>query len=144
MNLKPIRNLVDAAVRPMTEDESTIMLNSMLSPRGMMPFDDTASKELGFSGQVLFKRLESYSSTKLTLGLAVMIVIMSKGNPGQLVMWAYTMHCIDPHEDRPLTINDFAEKFPHGVPSDIGFAQIWDDQKGDKNENLIDQIAYWN
>ena len=138
-----IRSLIGAASRPMNKDESGIMINAMLNPALQEPFDASFADELGFSGKVLFQRLKVCSEAKIEKGLAVLIVVMANGNPGNLVMWAYTMHKMN--KGSLITINDFAEKFPFGVPSEEGFSEVWDSQKDTVNGgNLIDVSANWN
>lgn len=138
-----IRSLIGAASRPMNRDESTIMIKAMLSDDLQKPFDASFAAELGFPGQVLFRRMEVCTKAKIDKGLALMIVIMANGNPGNLVMWAYTMHKMN--KGTLININDFAENFPLGVPSEEGFCEVWDSQKDPVNGgNLIDDAANWN
>ena len=138
-----IKSLIGSASRPMTEDESMVFLNAMMSDAMNVVFDEAFAEELGFSGKVLERRLTVCSTAKITRGLALLLVVMSKGNPGNLVMWAYTMHCIAKGKDQILTISDFAEFFPIGVPSEEGLSATWDAQKDPiKGGNLID--GDWN
>jgi hypothetical protein len=138
-----IRTLIGSASRPMTKDESGIFLAAIMNPALEGTFDEDFAEELGFSGKVLERRLAACTTAKITKGLAVLVVIMSNGNPGNLVMWAYTFHKMN--KGQVLTINDFANEFPMGVPSEEGFSAVWDSQKNSVNGgNLIDDVKNWN
>jgi hypothetical protein len=138
-----IRSLIGSASRPMTKDESQIFIGAMMNPTLEATFDADFADELQFSGKVLHRRLETCSTVKITKGLALLIVVMANGNPGNLVMWAYTLHKMNKGE--VLNINDFANTFPFGVPSEEGFSAVWDSQKDSVNGgNLIDDVKNWN
>jgi hypothetical protein len=135
-----IRSLIDAATRPMTKDESGIFMAAMLNPKLKEEFDEAFSEELGFPGKVLYRRLSVFSTAKISKGLALLTVVMSNGSPGNLVMWTYTFHRMNKGE--MISISDFTDVFPFGVPSEEGLSDIWDSQK--HNGNLIDDVANWN
>lgn len=143
MKIKP---LIGAASRQMTMEESKIFLTAMMSPVLKSEFDKAFSVELGFTGQILESRLSACSNVKITKGLALLLVFLSNGNPGNVVMWAYTMHVIAKQKVGclPITISDFSEFFPMGVPSEEGLCTTWDAQKDPNNgSNLIDDKANW-
>lgn len=140
-----MKSLIGSVSRQMTEDESKVFINAYMAPRFQTEFDESFSEELGFLGKVLKSRLSSCSTAKITNGLALLLVFMSNGNPGNIVMWAYTMHVIaKQNEGQMVTIEDFSNEFPMGVPSEEGLSSVWEAQKDSKGRNLIDKKTNWN
>lgn len=136
-----IKSLIGSHSRPMDKDEAKIMINAMMNPKLQEVFDEAASNDIGIEGRILQKRLAACSTAKITYGLAILVIVMSNGSPGNLVMWAYTFHKMNKGE--VLTINDFAHYFPFGVPSERGLSETWESQK-DHGMNLIDDVKNWN
>jgi hypothetical protein len=108
-------------------------------------FDDNFATQLGFSGQVFKKRLDFYGNVNVTLGVALVVITLCQGSPGNLVMYAFTLARLAKQNNKDLiTIDDIANAFPVGFPNERGLREIWDAQKGgnwnEKVDNLIDLI----
>lgn len=136
-----MRSLIGSDNRPMTKQESEMFISVMLNPELDTQFDEQFANKLGFSGKLLYSRLSEFSKAKITRGLALFVVVLSNGNPGNLVMWTYTIHKM--YKGKVVTIHDFVDQFPFGVPSEEGLSAVWDAQKSPTGANMIDNIANW-
>lgn len=129
--------------RVMTNEEAELMLRIMMTPEMNDQFDEEMSVQLGFVGQVLYKRLVVCSTVKVTKGVALLVAQLSEGNPGNIVMWTYTLHSMMKDGIKHMiTMNDFVNVFPHGVPTEAGYHEIWDAQKNG-GANMLDDKSNW-
>jgi hypothetical protein len=105
-----------------------------------------------FSYMVLTKRLEVFKakfSPKLEIGLAPQIFCaMISDRPGKVVMWAHTLNEMFVKLGRKVTLADWADAFPMGVPTDDEYARVWELQKLSSpargmTDNCIDNFANW-
>lgn len=147
--LKDMRDAYNIEHAPMTNTESeTFIKATFLDMQVKEPFnaEDVARMEYGLA-TILFRRTQYVHDVTLSKGLAIFTLAISD-RPGTIVLWAYTYHQMYRELGRMVTIDDFANVFPMGIPTEKAMEQIWEDQKaytrGEKsNRNLIDDKVNW-
>jgi hypothetical protein len=149
-------------IRPLTNDESQVFMTLLMAeqeaekePGGLKPFDrqnmdnnrrPDVLKEMasGFGFRVFAARM--HPTTQLSQELFIFLLTTMK-SPGEAVMWCYTLHRMFQAEQKLLTIGDWANEFPMGLPTREAMSKCWDYQKGGthglQTDNLIDQGDYW-
>jgi len=144
---KPLRDLT------FKEAESFVGLcimeqNLIHRPEPSMVFNNQRAIELGFPGLVLFDRL-SWSNLSISLPMAAWITMVSR-SPGEIVMWAWTLRDIIlskgvESKSDPMSLQDWADRFPMGLPSQAMFDYVWESQKVSSapNGNGLDDIRVW-
>jgi len=83
--------------------------------------------------------------------LEVFIIWIAAGLPGNLVLWAYTIHKVQQQTgNKMVTLGELIDNFPHshiGFPNKDGISEIWDFQKAYVHklpgDNLIDLRETW-
>lgn len=144
------QGLVDVDSRPMTEDETGMLVQCMMMEnqnftKGQDKEIDTGlESSMGY--KIFDKRLE-VAGIEVTLPLAMFLVSLCD-SPGNVVMWAYTVNVIRVARniEGPVTVSDFAEAFPMGIPTDEGLQKAWEEQKvndGSMTGNLVDNFENW-
>jgi len=107
------------------------------------PFDGACAAKLGAIGQIMWQRLQ-WADAKITVAVGIFLAWLAEGNPGNAVMWAYTMTRLYQKLGRTITTADLAGAFPMGFPTEAGRLAIWDGQKGDGPfGNLLDLRETW-
>ena len=103
-----------------------------------------------FVAQVFLKRLEHFTTLKISLGALIMLLLTME-SPGAAVMTIYYLH----RKLKPNTlidINMFKEAFPDGSFSQEQLNKIWEAQKVRKEDfertslmpdNLLDYLETW-
>lgn len=135
--------------RPMEKDESLLFINLVMAqtnPKVTVTFGQDIADSFGPSGQILFGRLMMSKPNEVLLdtGLAAFLTILAKGNPGNLVMWAWTCRAMFRKVGfRQLTINDFTNEFPMGIPSEEEISKVWEAQKTADFRNNLDDARNW-
>lgn len=138
-------------VRPMTHDEAQIfMLMSMAEKFDplLQNFGDGAKEALegSFQFKVLVARLKSLGAevgTQVSRPL-VTFLACNVTSPGVLVMWAHALTRL--HQTlngKMVTMTNFAEAFPLGLPTDDALNAAWDAQKGigGAYDNFLDTVT---
>lgn len=82
--------------------------------------------------------------------MAAQAIVMCH-NPAVATLWAWTLYRRGVELGRPYTLNDFADDFPDGPPTDEAALAIWDAQKGEgpsaffptKTDNILDIAETW-
>lgn len=166
MNREKLVEIFDkhAPCTPLTEEEIMIMANIMMSNDKSFSVD---IKELyqeseiykhfkplleSFQGQVFLKRIEIFTSLKMTLG-AFIILMQYMPSPGACVMYTFYLHAKLP-KNTLVTVDSFAEVFPFGFFSETQLEDIWNTQKVDSKksktnkyvgapDNMIDYLEIW-
>lgn len=128
--------------RPMTEEETMIMLSLTMSEMGPAP-DEGLQEALkqDFLSKVITKRVEVLGNGELSDQLTALIATFSNGNPGRALMYTHAVHMATP-KGQISTIQHFADTFPMGLVTDEGFEQAWDGQKSALG-NYIDAAEEW-
>lgn len=166
MNKEKLIEIFDKHVprTPMTKKETMIMFNLMTNKNKSFSID---IKELdkeseiykhfkpvleSFQGQVFLKRIENFTSLKMSLGAFVML-IQHMPSPGACVMYTFYLHSKLP-ENTLVIVDSFVEVFPFGFFSEIQLSDIWNAQKVNTKEsktsecvgapdNMIDYVKIW-
>lgn len=146
-----VRDFSDAnEFAPMNEEMGILFAEACmreLLPGEIPVFDEAIAQSLGFAAQVMERRLTVMSpKTHISLGVAVMLSYLCKGNPGRAVLWAYTMHRLSAkHDWKMITMTELAHAFPIGFPTDKAFMELWDSQKSNvaDSDNLLDVAETW-
>ena len=149
---------------PMTEDETKIMMTLMMSKNIQFstPIDELDKESEiykhfkplidSFQGQVFLKRLQTFTSLKMTLG-AFVILMQYISSLGACVMYTFYLHTKLP-KNTVVTVETFADVFPWGFFSKQQLSDIWSAQKiGTENQkghqcvgapdNMIDYLEIW-
>ena len=97
--------------------------------------------------QLLHQRLE-WANVKITKPLAGICLLLSRGIPGNIVMWAWTLKVMsDDKNGQILRVDDLVTAFPNGFPTEKGEIDVWDSQKGDPDiyplGNKLDDTTIW-
>lgn len=140
-------SLLGCEVRPMTEDESKVFLTLMMSEGtdAITNFDEGLREKEVFPYMVLVKRLEAYKklSPKMEINTAVQILCgLLSDRPGTSVLWAYTLNEIFVKIGKEVTIEDWINEFPDGVPTESAYEKAWNSQKNG-GANFIDDFSSW-
>jgi hypothetical protein len=135
--------LADTTSRaPMDEETSKLFIKcTLIELQQQEEFTkQIAYEELGICGKIFWDRLNLYGG-KVSLPTAIIAITLSKGLPGNLVMWAFTLARLYKAAEKMVTISDLAEVFPAGFPTEDGELEIWDAQKGHEwGERAIDNM----
>lgn len=137
--------LCEYAGVPLKHDQSEIllrllMLEKSLSEEEFSALDSELSEEAGFLYQALVARVKfhdiSYRPTAL-----VIIMELCDGNIGKSMSMLHSL-AIRTVADKPITVEDFCNVFPMGVPNESNWDSFWDNQKSATGVNMID-IGKW-
>ena len=137
---------------PMTKEETEMFMKCFFldktKPDSVL--DEKMSEELGFLGQVMYKRLSWQPDgrvVQVSPGAAIFAMILSKGIVGNAVMWAYTLNRMYNMKKSRVTLEDLTVAFPWGFPTEEEYGRLWDAQKAYKHglegDNLVDQPETW-
>lgn len=113
--------------------ESEIVLALMIS--GVNPEIDEDAPPIT---QIMYKRIPESVRSQYDTGLIFLCSVLADGNPGNAVMWAYTLV-----KNQIKTVEQFAHSFPWGVPTRKAYDEVWDAQKSSSG-NLMDLPGTWN
>lgn len=149
------RGLLGSETRPLNEEEMCIMMNMMSSPEAVFNMIQ-ALEEKGVHQFLILKKRLMFHNIEIDPRLLVFLSFLCR-NPGQCVMWAYTLKCIR-DEDGEVTMDNFCTKhFPMGIPEESVYEKVWDAQKissEDREElgeegamltqdNWLDRVEVW-
>lgn len=126
--------------RPMTKEESEMFVMLCISEN--MPTKEDSDAPILF--RILKKRLE-WAGFDQCVSENVMLwcSYLAKGNPGKTVMWAWQVAYLSKNiYDSPISMTQWTDQFPSGVPTDEFYEVTWDLQK-DGGANLLDNVKYW-
>lgn len=142
------KGLLGSKIRPLNEKESQLFLGICM--KGNIPFPEDMAKELEsmFLYQVLKKRLDAIPQVNgLKPEISPWLILwcsMLCDRPGIAVMWAYTLYLMWLKERREVTIMDWVDEFPMGVPLMSEYERLWDEQKQQTGiQNCMDDLAAW-
>lgn len=141
----PIPSLLEAKVSPMTVEQSRMLITVLAfetdRPEKVFGYED--AKTAGPITQILWWRIDP-CKIKLHLGLAMWLATLSKGNPGNAVMWAWALREMQIRKNygSPITTKDWVDFFPMGVPTQEGLSTTWDAQKR-SGGNVLDNADSW-
>jgi hypothetical protein len=117
-----------------------LVMVGALSPINLRYTREVAN-ELGPLGLILYSRLPE--TVEITRGVAFLACHLSGGNPGRLVMWAFTLSELHRRKNKMIDINAFIDAFPDGFPSGEDYSIMWDEQKSSTGANRLDNPAEW-
>lgn len=139
---------------PMTNYQSELYLKCTfidMAPKRPL-FEECHAKELGIIGQIIWSRLNHADKihsrqTKVSAPAALFLTELSDGVPGRAVMWAYTLFQMGKKYD-VIDCKALGMEFPLGFPTEDGFIEVWDGQKGhahgqNTRDNLLDGEWEW-
>lgn len=130
---------------PMTKEQAKIFLECVMSELMIEnELNESNHKQLGLTGEIFYQRLQ-FQKVKISLQATIFLVLMAEGNPGKIVMWAYTITRMFQKYKRYITLNELSDSFPMGFPSEEEQGEIWDDQKRKiaPYGNMIDDPNNW-
>ncbi len=144
---KTYPSLLGGATVPMNREQTQLFMNCSIQEeitKGGSPFTDDIAKKLGPIGQILYSRIR-LADVRITLELAVWCSTLSEGVPGNLVLWAWTLRELSMlYAGRELTIADWTNHFPMGVPTPEEYHRVWRAQKvSGIPDNALDKPAIW-
>lgn len=126
----------------MTKDEATLMFNILSSdmPKFKEELKDKNLDGFGGLGTIFSRRLLAHG-VRIRLDAAVFVLVLID-TPGDSTLWVWTLFNIQRDADHIITLDDFVEAFPMGVPALDSYRAAWAAQK--KNyENMLDQTETW-
>ena len=133
-------------VRPMTLEESKMFMQLiMIEKDGSMPPFEETKIELPFELRLIKGSLSSRFTFEMTEPLQLMIAQIS-GSAGNVIMYlTYLQYRAKKLDKRKLSIEDFANIFPMGFPTNKSLQDAWDSQKVNRSadnpngsDNLLD------
>lgn len=141
----PVLSLFKSELREMTENESEAFLQACLAPE--VALTEMTAEKSGPLPRILYNRLCKANGCPITSNLAYLLSVLSGGNPGNLVMLAYSAFKAAEAEKKasnePVTIGDFMFAFEGtGVPTERAYSKVWDSQKATDGRNLLDTTSW--
>ena len=89
-------------------------------------------------------RLNLVPGLAVTDSLAFWVLVLAEGNPGNAVLWAYTLKCLFQQKGKPiLALVDWVEVFPNGIPTKEAYEELWSSQKDERGRNRLDTKEAW-
>lgn len=150
-----LKSLMGCETRPMSEEETKIMLVLIWTKEDdkLAEIDQQLREKKCFQYMVMVKRLECLKAispnVEIGFGPKIFCSLISQ-TTGQVVMWSYTLNEMFLKYGHKITMNDFVEEFPMGVPLDEEYKKVWELQKkneeergGEYNDNKIDDFSNW-
>ena len=145
-----MKSLLDTKTRrPLIKDESQVFAYLLFAqnPDLKEPLNRALVAKYGDApgSRIMLGRLTTHADDVLPEArLAFLIDLVSGGNPGNLMMWAWTLYCMSKRSGRKLvTLDDFAWTFPSGVPDSSAYSEVWAEQKTCGGGNALDHNL-WN
>jgi hypothetical protein len=93
---------------------------------------------------ILIERLEKYSTKRLSMWLAPLIIRLVQGHPASIVLYAYALH--RSNFEGVITVAKFHDLFKNGLPNERTLFTYWEDQKVKEPtgfNNLLDKPETW-
>lgn len=147
--LTTIPSLEALPLREMTREEGKIYLELMIAENsGRVPaLSEKEARECGPFGMMTFQRLRLHGLHEaVTMPMFIWLMELSKGVPGNITVWCWTLHQIrkDYKLIAPITLEDFGLRFfPRGIPTDAAYDQLWVAQKTENGQNRLDKAETW-
>lgn len=147
MKVKSLLDFKDKC-QAMTEEQSRDFVMCFLEENQDKKMSEEAMSKLenDFSYKLMSKRLKM---AKVPVSIWALLFLTTLCNsPGKLVMYAYVCCIIFKKNGRGVTIQDLAEEFPVGFPTEDATRECWDSQKGLEHgiknvDNLLDTREPW-
>jgi hypothetical protein len=135
-----------AKMRPLTEEEFSLLVPLMISEQKNENIIPPVAKKM-LQYQVIEKRLTAYNiKDKIDDRVILFCTLISK-NLAEVVMWSYTLALILTKQKKHLTISDWCQWFPVGIPTEEEKHRCWLEQKKEMDEshsdNKIDDFTNW-
>jgi hypothetical protein len=150
-----LKSLLDYAgnhqVAPMSKEDSEIFIRLTLMEQEQGSGENDGPPDMlkvlseDFACKVVKGRL---GLAKVTVSPYAMmwVSIMSKGSPGNAVLWAYTLcHMAEKANKTHVVFGDMAYAFPFGFPIEDSMRECWEAQKqaGAPLSNAMDATENW-
>ena len=138
-------SLLGSATVPMTVEQSQTFTSCFIhETTTRAAFDRDTAEKMGPIGSILFARL-AWGDVRVTRELALWCAILSDGVPGKIVLWAWTLRKLyEVCHNQQLTISDWTNVFPLGVPTPEEYTRVWDAQKVQGiPDNALDNHSNW-
>jgi|TARA_R110000787_G_scaffold11722_1_gene38394 hypothetical protein len=136
-------------VTPMTLETTELFMRLiMIEKDGSMPNLEETGDELPFAMKLIKSFLKNRFTFRMTEPLQLIMAQIS-GSAGNVVMYlTYLQYKAKRLDKRTLSIEDLANIFPFGFPTDAVLQDIWDSQKVKRSQvnpmgsdNLLDYQA---
>ena len=144
-----MKSLLDTKTRrPLTKDESEVFVTLLFAqnPDLKEPLNRALVAKYGDApgSRIMLGRLTTHADGVLPEArLAFLLDLVSEGNPGNLVMWAWTLYRMSKQLGHKLvTLDDFASTFPSGVPDSSAYSEVWAEQKTCGGGNALDHTLW--
>jgi hypothetical protein len=132
---------------PMTKEQTKQVLGLMMAKSKEKPAAEDEQLSPLFLSQVILTRISAYK-LPFTVSNFFLLASMICGidSPGKMMLLLAL--CFQYHQKNKktlLTLNDWANMFPWGMPTKEEFHQMWDSQKreGEPLGNMVDNPEYW-
>jgi hypothetical protein len=140
--------LLQANKTPLSHKQSSLMLMLLtMSKNPSQNFDDyntplPMEEKVPPIVRIIEGRLE-YANVLASPCLLLLLEGLSEGNPGRAVLWAYTIAVWCHTNDKVgMTMSDFIDCYPEGVPSPEDYSTAWEGQKT-REGNALDIGETW-
>ena len=135
--------------KPLELRESEIFIHLLMSKPEEKPCQEDSELMKEFIPKVISDRIDIY---KIDLSISNVLMAMLdfcfiRGNPGKAMGCLWILYTYSKKSGKKsLSLEDFADIFPDGCPSQHEFEEWWDSQKGGKDteyDNAVDMASFW-
>lgn len=140
--LEPIHKLEGYTTVPMSSEQTQLLLILLQVPLSEILKNSPDAMET-FAIQVAKRRL---IAAQVEVDDQVLFIIADwSTSPGDIVMICHAVSHLYADIQRPVTLSDFVNIFPMGIPSKDSLGKFWDYQKGRNHnvgvDNMLDQMV---
>jgi len=132
-------------VRPLTKEESAMLVGTLIAekmtPIPVPPFETDPNCPMGFR---LMKARVDQTGVPYSEWMVLFLASLCD-TPGKCVMWAHSLVTKTREHGKAITVLDFGELSPEGVPTEEAYLHFWQTQKqaGAPLSNYLDTVEAW-
>ena len=125
-------------VRPMSKDETKIMLSAVIMDESdKNNFIDDEDKSLPDSLRIVRSSLKNRFTVTLTEPTQIMVATVCRSIGSIIMHLTYLQYRAKQMNKKELSVSDYADIFPNGVPTESELQKIWESQKIERGEDNI-------
>ncbi len=153
-HFRTLKGLPAHFIKRMTNEQRKVFQKYVkLEQKYSKPFniennDISVSLKNSPSLRIIHQRVVEWGNAQVSTAVAIFLAYLSEesdDNSGKAILWSYTVTCMHYSLKKMVTMNDLAQEFLFGFPTDRGIRDIWKKQKevDAPNGNLLDVPALW-
>lgn len=135
------RGLLGCELVTMTEEIANVLITLVVMEEQGINSDVEEKLRLDPGFNIIKSRLDA-TGFKASPCLIALLSFISNGIPGRLVMWSYTLACMQSEKNKTITLSLWVEEFDAGIPSDAAYNSVWDSQKIERTSTFSPDNAY--